>query len=177
MTILYLKDWANYPSAIVDTKTKNKSFLHLADTYRQMGIKHYYFMLALHNPSLQGVDPFSPNLTLQQKLDIAYECKTNVWYFFREVARFPPVSGIEPMEFKANRGNIALTWCFLNHLTAILIQPRQTGKTGSVDMLTDWIIDVGSNHTKMLMITKGSDLQSDTISRIKEIRELLPNYI
>jgi len=177
MTILFKADWKRYKSAIVDTRTRNKSFLHLADTYRRMGVKHYYFLLALHNPSLQGVDPFDPNLTIQQRVDIAYECKTNLWYFIREVARFPPVSGIEPMPFRANRGNIALMWCFLNHLTAILIQPRQTGKTGSVDILTDWIIDVGSNHTKMMMITKGSDLQTDTISRLKEIRELLPNYM
>jgi hypothetical protein len=177
MTILFHKDWRSYPTAIVDTKTRNKSFLHLADVYRKMGIKHYYFLLALHNPALQGLDPFDPNLTIQQKVDIAYECKTNLWYFIREVARFPPVSGIEPMPFRANRGNIALMWCFLNHLTGILIQPRQTGKTGSVDILTDWIIDVGSNHTKMMMITKGSDLQTDTISRLKEIRELLPNYM
>lgn len=177
MTILYKQDWRRYPTAIVDTSTRNQSFLRLADTYRKMGVQHYYFLLALHNPSLKGLNPFDPHLTVQQKIDIAYECKTNLWYFLREVARFPPVSGIEPMPFRANRGNIALMWCFLNHLTCILIQPRQTGKTGSVDMLTDWIIDVGANHTKMMMITKGSDLQSDTISRLKEVRELLPNYL
>ncbi len=175
--LLYLSDREHYPRAIADTRTKNQSFVAMAYRYKLMGIENYYFMLALHNPDLQGVDPFDPNLTHKQKTDIAYECKTNPWYFIREVARLPPMAGIEPMPFKANRGNIALIWCFLNHITAILIQPRQTGKSGSVDILTVWIIDIAGNHTNMLMITKGSDLQSEAISRIKAMRELLPNYL
>lgn len=175
--ILFLEDWKYHPRAIVDTKTSNKSFLAMADRYRRMGIENYFFMLALHNPELQGVDPFDPNLTKEQRTAIAYECKTNPWYFIREVARLPPVSGIEPMQYIANRGNIAVYWCFFNHITSILIQPRQTGKSGSIDILSDWIIDVAGNHTKMLMITKDAALQSDAISRIKGMRELLPGYI
>lgn len=175
--ILFLKDWKRYPRAIVDTKTTNASFLAMADRYRRMGIKNYFFMLALHNPELQGLDPHSPNLTTDQKLAIAYECKTNPWYFIREVARLPPISGIEPIRYEANRGNIASYWCFFNHITSVLIQPRQTGKSGSIDTLTHWIIDIGSNHTKMLMITKDAALQSDAISRIKGIRELSPPYL
>jgi hypothetical protein len=175
--ILFKQDWRHYPRAIVDTKTRNASFLKLAAVYRAMGIDHYYMILALHNPDIQGLDPFDPNLTEQQKEDIAYECKTNPWYHLREVARLPPSSGIEPIAYMANRGNIALTWCFLCHITAMLIQPRQTGKSGSVDILTDWVIDIAGNHTKMLMITKDSALQSDAISRLKGMRELLPAYI
>lgn len=177
MSILYKSEWRHYPRAIVDTKTTNTSFLRLADKYRQMGIDHYYFPLALHNPELQGVDPYDPMLTADQKMAIAYECKTNIWYHIREVARFPAAAGVDPMPFSANRGNIALIWCFLSHITAILIQPRQTFKSGSVDILTDWIIDVAGNHTKMLMITKDAGLMSDQISRIKAMRDLLPNYL
>jgi hypothetical protein len=135
-------------------------------------------MLVLHNPKLQGVDPHDPNLTHEQKLDIAIECKTNPWYFFREVARLPPQAGsIEPAEFRANRGNIGFYWCFFNHITAILIQPRQTGKTISGDMLSAYIIDVGGNNTKMFLLTKGTDLQTEAIARIKGMRELLPKFI
>ena len=39
--ILYLDDWKNYPHAIVDNKTKNKSFIHLAQVYRAMGVKNH----------------------------------------------------------------------------------------------------------------------------------------
>lgn len=175
--ILFKQDWRHYPQAIVDTKTRNTSFLRLADKYRQMGIEHYYMILALHNPELQGIDPYDPTLTAEQKLAITYECKTNIWYHIREVARFPAAAGVDPMPFVANRGNIALIWCFLCHITAILIQPRQTFKSGSVDILTDWIIDVAGNHTKMLMITKDAGLMSDQITRIKSMRDLLPKYL
>jgi hypothetical protein len=176
--ILFEADWKYYPNAIVDTKTSNKTFLALADKYRQMGIKNYYFMLALHNPKLQGVNPFDPNLTQEQKIDIFYECKTNPWYYFREVARVPAMAGsIEPVQFRANRGNIGFYWCFFNHITVILIQPRQTGKTIAGDMLSTYIIDIGGNNTKMFLLTKGTDLQTEAIARIKEMRELLPKYI
>ena len=176
--ILFIKDWRHYPKAIVDTKTKNDSFLTLAAKYRSMGIRHWYFILALHNPELQGLDPFDPNLTIDQKLAIAHECKTNPWYFFREVARVPAMAGsIEPGFYKASRGNIAFYWCFFNHITPILIQPRQTGKTFTADFLSLYIIDIAGNNTKMFMLTKGTDLQTQAISRIKEMRELLPKYI
>lgn len=176
--ILFMADYKFYPRVIIDTKTKNKSFLALADVYRRMGIKNYYFMLALHNPALQGIDPHNPDLTLEQKLDIAIECKTNPWYYFREVARLPPQAGsIDPAEFRGNRGNIGFFWCFFNHITSILIQPRQTGKTISGDILSAYIIDVGGNNTKMFLLTKGTDLQTEAIARIKGMRELLPKYI
>ena len=35
----------------------------------------------------------------------------------------------------ANRGNISMYWLFFNHVTSLLIQPRQTGKSVSVDSL------------------------------------------
>lgn len=175
--ILFKEDWASYPRAIVDTRTRNTSFLQLADKYRQMGIEHYYMILALHNPNVQGLDPHDPNLTREQKEDVAYEARSNIWYHLREVARFPAAAGVETMPFSANRGNIGLIWCFLCHITAILIQPRQTYKSGSVDILSNWIIDLAGNHTKMLMITKDAALMTDQIARIKSMRELLPKYI
>lgn len=176
--ILFLSDWKHYPNAVVHTQTRNKSFLEIADKYRQMGIKNYYFMLALHNPKLVDVDPFDPNLTTDQKIDIDFECMVNPWYFFREVARVPAMAGsVTPAVYLANRGNIALYWLFFNHITSILIQPRQTGKTVGGDMLSVYIMDVGGNNTQMFLLTKGTDLQTEAIARIKGMRELLPKYL
>lgn len=177
MAILFASDWARYRDPIVDTKTKNQSFLILADKYRQMGVKNYYFLLALIDRRLQGIDPFDPNLPVEVRMAIRMECQENIWYFLREVARLPPIASSEPVPYIANRGNIALTWLYLNHVTGLLVQPRQTGKSGSVDTLTDWLINIGTRHSKMLMITKDSTLQVDTIDRIKAMREYLPGYI
>ena len=122
MTILFLDDWNRYPEAIVDTKTRNQSYIDMANVYKKMGLKNYYFHLALHDRTLQGVDPFSPDLTMEQMARIALECKNNFWYFVREIATAPNTSGNN--YYLANRGNLSLWWCFLNHIRYFFVMAR-----------------------------------------------------
>lgn len=177
MTILYLNDYRRFPNAIVDYETKNESFLKLARLYRKMGVKNAVFHLTLLQPALQGVDPHSPDLTVAQKLMIIDECKYNIWYYFREVCRVPPAAGSHPVQFRANRGNIALIWLFLSHMDSALIQPRQTGKSVSTDCLMIWLIYIGCNNTLINLITKDNDLRKKNIERLKSIRDYLPKYL
>lgn len=121
-TVRFLKDFYRYKAA-PDLKTTNSSFIRTAEVFRQQGIKNYYFLLQLNNRMLQGVDPYSEDLTNEQKLMIAEECRTNFWYFLREVCRLKPEQA-----FKANRGNISFIWNYLNHVTTYMIMPRQQGK-------------------------------------------------
>lgn len=175
--ILYLDDWARYPRAIADMKTRNQSFVRLAQVYRAMGVKNHMFLLALHNPDLQGVDPYSPDLTPYQMLAIAHECKENPWYFFREVARAPAIGGDLGDPFQANRANISLYWCFFNHVFYILIQPRQTGKSFSTDVLMRLLLDIICLNTDINLMTKDDDLRRKNIQRLKDIAEELPKYL
>lgn len=175
--ILFQKDYARFPTAIVDTKTRNETFLRLAELYRHMGIKNAFFHLTLLQPELQGVDPFSPTLTLEQKMKIGVECRYNPWYFFREVLRIPPQSGQWPVPFRANRGNIAMFWLFFNHIDMCLIQPRQTGKSVSSDGLNTYIMHVGAVNTKVNLLTKDDTLRVGNVERLKAIRDLLPAYL
>lgn len=121
-TVRFLKDFYNYKAG-PDLTTKNKSFLRTAEIFRKQGIKNYYFLLQLNNRMLQGVDPFDPELTNEQRLMIAEECRTNFWYFLREVCMLKP-----DQPFQANRGNISFIWTYLNHITTYMIMPRQQGK-------------------------------------------------
>ena len=107
--IVFKSDWRKYPNAIVDTKTPNQSFLKLAALYRDMGVEHYYFHLALLQPALQGVDPHDEdNLTLEQKAMILYECDNNPWYYLREIVLVKGAGmTIDDCRFRANRSNIA----------------------------------------------------------------------
>lgn len=175
--ILYQTDWLKYPTAIIDTKTTNISFLNLAALYKTMGIKNSDFLLALYTPELQGVDPRSPNLTADQKFLIRRECKYNPWYYFREIAHLPPNSGTVPRRFQANRGNIALYWSFFNHVDFALLQPRQTGKSVSTDVLMVGLMDIWAASTNIFLITKDLGLRAKNITRLKEIRAVLPDYI
>lgn len=175
--ILFLDDWKKYPTAIIDIQTTNKSFVRQASVYREMGIKNNAFMLALINPRLQGVDPFDPNLSLQTQLEIAYECKINPWYFFREILKAPAQTGGIADRFQANRGNMALFWSFFNHILIILIQIRQTGKSFSTDGLMTYLMNIRCSATEINLLTKDDTLRSANIQRLKDIDVELPYYL
>ena len=175
--ILFRQDWGYFPTAIRDTKTSNRTFLELAEKYKRMGVKNCDFMLALYNPDLQGIDPHCNVLSVQTMTAIGVECKYNPWYFFREVMRVPPQASATPMPFRANRGNIALYWLFFNHVDMALIQPRQTGKSLSVDALMVYLMFIGSQNTRINLLTKDNPLREANVERLKEIRNYLPKYI
>ena len=151
--ILFSSDWQMYPNAIIDTETTNRSFVRLASIYKAMGISNNVFMLALHNPRLQGIDPYSKNLTIEQMAMIGVECKQNFWYAVRELLRAPATAGTESSVVEANRGNIALWWSFFNHITFLLIQPRQTGKSFSTDLLMTALMNFMCSNTQINLLT------------------------
>ncbi|MDR3392289.1 MAG: hypothetical protein P4L77_11205 [Sulfuriferula sp.] len=176
--ILFEEDWSRYPNAIADLQTKNQSFVRMAMVYREMGISNHMFMLALHNPALQGVDPFDyENLTLEMQGMIAMECKENPWYFFRECGRAPVQGSHIPAMVEANRGNLCLWWCFFNHIFIILIQIRQTGKSFSTDLLWALCLNVLCEHTTINLMTKDDTLRKENIDRLKNIMLDLPRYL
>lgn len=174
--ILFESDWSKYPTAIVDMKTTNESFIRMARLYKAMGVRNHAWPLALVHPQLQGVNPFSPDLTDMEKVLIRLECDMNPWYVYREILRLPG-SGIEPIRYKANRGNLAMMFCYYNHVDCALIQPRQTGKSGSTDCLWIDTMDIRAKNTVIYLITKDAQLRQANIERLKGIRSYIPDYL
>lgn len=175
--LLFLNDWQNYPDAIIDLDTKNKSFIRLSALYKEMGIKNHAFPLALLNPELKNVDPFDPNLQIEQMANIAVECKQNFMYFLREIVRIPGSTLEAPIYFRANRANIALAWLFYNHITTILIQPRQTGKSLTSDLIMTAMLNIVCVKTQINLLTKDETLRSANLERLKNIEHELPFYL
>jgi len=176
--VLFVEDWyKKHPEAIIDMKTKNKSFIRIAGLYKRMGIKNHAFMLALHDSELQGVDPYSEDLTSDQKLRIAREVKVNPWYWFREIMRVPPPAGSDPIMFRANRANIATLWLAFNHITGYLIQPRQTGKSLTGDGLDAYMLNTGAANSDVSLITKDEKLRIKTSVQVRELISLTPKYL
>ena len=175
--ILFKKDWEKYPSAIPDLDTSNQSFVRYAGLLKGMGIENHSFCLALHNPNLRGVDPRSKDLTPKQIVAIVKECKGNPWYIFREIIRLPPSGNDIPIPLEANRGNMSLYWLFFNHVTTLLIQPRQTGKSVSTDALMVALLNILTVSTNAHLLTKDDSLRVANIKRIKEIVTHLPFYL
>lgn len=173
--ILTLEDWKKYPTAIVDDKTTNESFLKQVYVLKQMGVKNYYFFLALLQPELQGVDPHSENLTVDQKTKIAMECKYNPWYFFREVVRIP--SGNAPLVFNLIRPLLAMLWCFFCGIDGAWEMPRQLGKSVCGDSLDIWLMYIYYDNTKISLLTLDDKLRKENIDRIKAMVKLIPPYL
>ncbi|BDH16624.1 MAG: hypothetical protein [Bacteriophage sp.] len=177
MSIYFLQDFEKFPHVIVDTKTKNKSFLELASKYRAMGIKNYFFHLALLQPELQGVDPHDPDLPMELQVKWAIECRLNPWAYFREVFRLPTQGSGAPDPLRANRGNIGAYWSYFNHVDSCLVQPRQTGKSVGADGINTYVSQVAGRNATFSLITKDHDLRAKNIQRLKDMRDLLPDYL
>lgn len=177
MTILFESDWAKYPNAIPDLKTKNESFIRLARLYKEMGLSNYQFPLALHNPKLQGIDPHDENIDEYTAGLIAVEAKMNYWYYLRECVRVPPAAGDAIIPFRANRRAIAVSWLFFNHITCTSISPRQTGKSTDIDVLDVWLLNIRCLNTSIALYTKDDALRQKNIQRIKNFEERLPYFL
>lgn len=173
--ILFQQDWHMYPTATPHWETSNQSFLDMAATYKAMGVKNCLFMLSLLQPELRYVDPFAKDLSQDIKNKIAVECRYNPWYYYREIVRFE--AGSVPRRFVANRANISLIWSFYNHIDYMLIQPRQTGKSGSSDTISINLMYFTMYKGKIYLITKDDALRRSNIDRLKAIRDLLPSYL
>ncbi len=176
MTILFMEDWKRYPRASIHYETKNTSFIRLAEIYYHMGVQNNAFHLALHRPELRHIDPHNPDLSLELKAMVIEECKSNFWYFLREVARIPVPGSLVPISFKANRANIALYWYFFNHVMVLIVILRQTGKTTTLMTLVEYLLNFGSTNSLINLLTKSEGLKAETLANLKQLFEELPEY-
>lgn len=175
--IRYMQDWGKHPSAIVDVQTTNTSFLEMAVKFRDNGVANWGMILALHNPELQGVDPYAEDLTVEQKILINNEARDNIWYFLREILYLPSSAGKEAIRYRANRGNIAVAWLCMNNMDFIHTQPRQTGKSVGMDAINLWLMFLRLDNSEISLITKDNSLRVKNIERLKNMRDLLPGYM
>ena len=175
--ILFLEDWKKHPTAIIHRKSANSSWLRLAGVYYKMGIKNYAMHTSLINPKLSEVDAHDENLSTETIAMIIKECKENYWYALREIIRVPSSGTSVAGPLRANRGNIALYWLYFNHVTTMLIQPRQTGKSVSVDALMIVIISIVAVNTDVNLLTKDDSLRVKNVKRIKSMMDELPFYL
>lgn len=160
---------------IIDTKTKNKSFIKIHKVLKNLGIKNNKFFLILYDETLKGVNPHLDDLTDEQKVRIKAEISRNPWYFLREVIRIPVPGGSIPYEL--NRGNLALSYCMLNSFNSITMLPRQHGKTIGVVCIYVWIYYFGTENSNMLFMNKEFADSKNNLKRFKNITELLPKWL
>lgn len=170
-----------YKEKLYDLGTSNKSFLTLARDLKQVGVKNCYFMLEIMDVSLVNINPHAcdkdghTTLTKDQISRVMTECFKNPWYFLREVARIVDPGGCVP--YKANRGNIAQSWCVLHNLDSWLCLTRQQGKTISALVLQAWIYIFGTANSSFIFVNKDGENSKENLRRLGAIIDLLPEYM
>ena len=165
---------------IIDAYTDNISFLRTAKDLSILGIVNYQFMLKLYDINLLNVNPYDITISPEIIKRIIIECKRNIWYFLRVVARVPEEGGaIGPgagLRYILHRGNLASTWCFINNIDHYQVLPRQVGKTKSAIEEILWTY-IFSSNTKMMMLCKDASGSKENLRSLKEQRDLLPLYM
>lgn len=176
MTLLFADEWKS-GNWWVHAETKNSSFIRYSALLKKMGVKNYLWPLQLPDPRLRHIDPHDPNLTPEQQELVALGCKKSLIYFVREVVRVPGSDPDNPTRFIANRANMALFWSYLNHVALMLIQPRQTGKSFSTDVLNTWLMNFRYRKRQILLLTKDDKLRTANLQRMKDLEAELPWYL
>lgn len=169
-TVRFLKDFSRY-GAGVHMETSNKSFLRTAELFRQMGIKNYYFLLQINNPLIKDLDPWSEDLTDEQRLMILNECNENVWYIIREVIK------IGGRRFRGNRAVISFIWSCINHIPTTILMPRQSGKTVGMQVLAFIMQYLIGRGFRTGLITLAAANRMQFVEAMKKIRAGLPEYL
>lgn len=177
MTIALKRDYQYYPNAIVDTSNCHQSWVEMAQVMRHKGVSNFMFHLTLLQPELKGVDPFSPDLTIEQKAMIVTECKFNLWYFARCVARIPTKGVKNGLAVRLNRMTLCTWWCIAMNIDVAAVAPRQQGKSVAFDIDTLRTIHLSGENQDIILLTKDAQLRKNNVIRLKAMRDMLPGYL
>lgn len=159
-----------------DFDTTNTSFLVCCKDLKNAGVKYNYFMLALYDPELYGVDPFDPTLDDYMIQKILTECYRNPWYYLRECGRIP-VSGGKSVPFRLNRAMCAVIWLFLMGIDTYVTIARQIGKTTAVVAILLWVYIFGNSNSQFLFLHIDKPRASKNLQDLKLQMDCLPSYM
>lgn len=159
----------------IHKNTKNKSFLDMHYLLKEKGVKNNLFFLVIYNERLMNIDPFSDNLTPQDKLEIEIEVRMNPWYFFREISRIEEPGG--STHFLLHLGNLALIFLCLQNFNVIEILPRQQGKTQSTLAIFIYIYYFLTTNSKFIFGNKTEGDAIENLTRFGTQGEIIPQWL
>lgn len=158
-----------------DLSTSNKSFLETSEQIRKIGIRHNKFILKVKDINVIGLDPWSDNLTLQEKASILNECINNFWYFVREVVKVIVPGGKIP--YVIHRGNLAESFAMMKNINQILVLPRQHYKTQSAVVFYLWQILFKAKNYQYIFAHKSYEDASSNLKRLVDAMDGIPPFL
>jgi len=162
----------------IEYETSNKSFIDMHWYLKSTGIKNNNFFLILYDAGLAGVDPRDPSLSPIMKQRVLRECICNYWYFLRTVVRIPMQgAGGSGSKYLLNRGNLAMNFLFILNYNQYVLLPRQHGKTTGALCRYLWCYNFGTTNSQIMFIHKDHNGSKANLKSLKEIRDMLPDYL
>ena len=163
----------------IQMETTNQSFVDMHFYLKRIGVKNNDFFLALYNPALAGVDPRDNSLPQHVKSMVLAEILANYWYFLREVVRLPSQgsSASSGVRYRLDRAALAIHFLFVLNYNMYVELPRQTGKTTAARVRYLYVFNYGTTNSKIMFMHKDHSGSKENLAAVKEIRELLPNYL
>lgn len=159
------------------TSTSNRSFIDTCNFLHDIGIKNWKFPLALIDKDLAYIDPYDKRLNQVMKTKIFKECLSNPWYFFREVVRVPDSGIATGVKFNLHRGNLAMIFLLSMNVNINVELPRQVGKTIGALCWYLYVFNFRAANSEFSFLNKKFEDSKDNLKRIKDIRDLLPDYL
>lgn len=104
----------------------NQSFIDVQNQLEEMGVSNTGFLTKTMDERVIDLGPYGSKLTEPQKQLITEECRSNFWYFLREVARVKTQGG-GYNRFKLDIASCAFLYLYENNISAWFQHSRQTG--------------------------------------------------
>ena len=161
-----------------DFGTRNSSFLLTAKELKELGIKHWYFMLEVKHPEFDifDLDPYSAALSREHVGRILIECKDNPWYYLREVIKIP-IRGGSKTNLYLHRAGCAAIWCFMHSFDFQLVQPRQTYKTTVLTAIMSYMVLFVYQNIDIMYMHKTEKRCSENVGILRDYIMALPKYL
>lgn len=162
-----------------DMTTPNTTFYQMHTLLKKLGLKNNRAHLLLFDRELIGVDPFDPSLTQDMRARVYVECKRNIFYYFREVYRYPSKVDSDPdTKFALHLGNLVYLWLNAQCFNVYVELPRQTGKTFVVFGAQGYDFDIGSTGATIVSMhyLRSFAIKNKNESVIRPLN-VLPKYL
>ena len=155
--------------------TISKSFQDLHDELYLKGIKDVGF-LVYTNPSVKGLNPFSTELTLEEKISIRTEINKNFWYFLRDIVKCDVMGNEEPEHFRINRAALGSLWLANNNHSVYSVLPWGSSNVTCQAIWCLWKLIRDYNY--YCKILDESEEEAKTfVERVKSINRNLPSFM
>lgn len=149
----------------------NKSYQQMINKLHSLGIKNCSVHCRINNPKVIGLNPFSKDLTEEEKEIIIGECSNNIFYFIGECVRIPYAGSFE--RFELNLSTLASIWALDNGISSYTVTPILFNRDDYQNALAIWFTlfkDVSINYLRKIN-------PNITHTEILNTIQCLPEYI